>query len=210
MKNMDIEWSRLFQEREKIHNRYKEVWDIPLIKRRKQILKRFLKNGMSILDVGAGMKGIKEEIEQLGIQIDYKSMDIDRSIDHDFYDIHDIHESFDCIMLFEVIEHLSLQEGLDLLKTLRERMKDTGILILSTPNIFNPSRFMRDVTHRTFYAYDELCGLLTLAGYATVELYRSYNDALHRYIVKVYLLNFLFRILGIDYGYSIFVVAAKA
>jgi len=112
--------------------------------------------------------------------------------------------------MFEVIEHMSLQEGLDLMKKLHSIMNERGIIVLSTPNIFNPSRFMRDATHQTFYAYDELCGLLNIANFNIKELYRSYNDAFHRYFLKVYMLGWLFRLLGIDYAYSIFVVGEKS
>ena len=208
--NKAIKWSKLFSAREKIHKRYRSIWDVPLIKNRSALLKRILKDDMKLLDVGAGMKGMEEEIERAGIHVTYRSMDTDRGIEHDFYEVDDIHEIFDCITLFEVIEHLSFPDGFELLKRLRARLNENGILILSTPNIFTPGRFMRDTTHKTFYAYDELCGLLDLTGYKIKKVYRSYNDAIHRYLLKVYLFGFLFRFFGIDYSYSIFIVAEKA
>jgi predicted SAM-dependent methyltransferase len=164
---------------------------------------------MTLLDVGAGMKGMKAEIENLGVKLTYRSMDVDRSNPHDYYDVESISERFDAIIMFEVIEHMSLQEGLELLKKLYARLNDRGIIVISTPNIFNPARYMRDATHKTFYAYDELCGLLNIASFEIKEVYRSYNDAFHRYLLKVYMLGWLFRFLGIDYAYSIFVVGEK-
>jgi predicted SAM-dependent methyltransferase len=149
------------------------------------------------------------ERHKLGIKLSYKSMDVDRSNQHDYYDVDSINEKFDAIIMFEVIEHMSLQEGLELLKKLYAITNERGIIILSTPNIFNPARYMRDATHQTFYAYDELCGLLNIAGFDVKEVYRSYNDAFHRYLCKVYLFGWLFRFLGIDYAYSIFVVGEK-
>ena len=210
MENVHTEWSSLFSYRDKIHKRYPEVWDIPLIKKRSHLLRGTLRDGMTLLDIGAGMKGMKKEIENIGIKLTYKSMDVDRSNQHDYYDIGSISETFDVIIMFEVIEHMSLQEGLDLMKKLHSIMNERGIIVLSTPNIFNPSRFMRDATHQTFYAYDELCGLLNIANFNIKELYRSYNDAFHRYLLKVYMLGWLFRFLGIDYAYSIFVVGEKS
>ena len=156
------------------------------------------------------MKGMKAEIENLGIKLIYKSMDVDRSNQHDYYDVASINESFDAIIMFEVIEHMSLQEGLDLMKRLFSIMNEKGVIILSTPNIFSPARYMRDATHKTFYAYDELCGLLNIAGFEIKNVYRSYNDAFHRYFLKVYMLGWLFRFLGIDYAYSIFVLGEKS
>jgi hypothetical protein len=209
MKNVETEWSKLFQYRDRIHRQYREIWDVPLIKRRSEVLKSAIKDGDRLLDVGAGMKGVKEELAKLGIQVSYRSMDIDRHNEHDYYDLDDIRETFDAITLFEVIEHLSLADGLTLLRRLNELTTEGGVIVLSTPNIFNPSRFMRDSTHKTFYAYDELCGLLNLAGYGIRGLYRSYNDAFHRYIMKVYLCRPLFKLLSIDFAYSIFAVAEK-
>lgn len=209
MENVRSEWSSLFFYRDKIHQRYSEVWDIPLIKKRSHLLGGLLKDGMTLLDIGAGMKGMKAEIADLGIKLTYKSMDVDRSNQHDYYDLESISERFDAIIMFEVIEHMSLQEGLDLMKKLYSIVNEGGIIILSTPNIFNPSRYMRDATHQTFYAYDELCGLLNIAGFLIKDVYRSYNDAFHRYLLKAYMLGWLFRFLGIDYAYSIFVVGEK-
>jgi 2-polyprenyl-3-methyl-5-hydroxy-6-metoxy-1,4-benzoquinol methylase len=204
-----IEWSQLFSSRERIHRRYRSIWDIPLIRNRSHLLARVLKNGMSLLDVGAGTKGMAEEIKKAGFTINYKSLDPDKSIEHDFHDISEVNESFDVVALFEVIEHLSLDQGFDLLQTLKGKLNDGGLILLSTPNVFNPSRFFRDATHKTFYAYDELAGMVEMAGYEVQKLYRQFNDAFHRYILKVYFLSPLFRLLSIDYAYSIYVVGMK-
>jgi len=209
MENVRTEWSSLFSYRDRIHKRFREVWDIPLIKKRSHLLRGLLRNDMNLLDIGAGMKGMKTEIENLGIRLTYKSMDVDRSNQHDYYDVASIRETFDAIIMFEVIEHMSLQEGMDLMKSLCARLNNGGMIIVSTPNIFNPARYMRDATHQTFYAYDELCGLLNISGFEIKDVYRSYNDAFHRYLLKVYILGWLFRFLGIDYAYSIFVVGVK-
>ncbi|MDR2018052.1 MAG: class I SAM-dependent methyltransferase [Syntrophobacterales bacterium] len=209
MAEISDEWSKLFSYRYRIHKKYKEIWEVPLVKKRSILLKRYLKDGMAVLDAGAGMKGIKDEIADLGIHVTYKSMDIDRSNEHDFYDVADIHEKFDAIIMFEVIEHLDLENGLQFLKGLSEKVKDKGIIIVSTPNIFNPSRYMRDSTHKIFYGYDELCGLLNLAGFGIKDVCRSFNDAIHRYILKVHILGWLFRVLSIDYALSVFVVGEK-
>ena len=206
MNNPSTDWSQIFSCRQEMHRRWPEIWDVPLIKNRSRFLGRWLKEGMKVLDVGAGPGDTRTLVEKLNIRIDYKSLDVDRRHEHDFYDIREVDELFDAVLLFEVIEHLSLEEGIDLFQRLKGILRPGGIIALSTPNVFNPSRFMRDSTHRTFYAYDELCGILSLSGFEIKGLYRSYNDALHRYIAKVYLLGFLFRFLGIDYANSIFAV----
>ena len=50
-------------------------------------------------------------------------------------------------------------------------------MILTTPNVFNPSRFWRDATHKVAYCYDELGGLLLAQGFQIKAMYRTYSDA---------------------------------
>ncbi len=207
--NKAIEWSKLFSAREKIHKRYRSIWDVPLIQNRSALLKRILKDDMKLLDVGAGSKGVKEEIEKLGLRIMYKSMDIDTNIHHDFYDIEDVNEVFDVVILSEAIEHMSFSAGIHMLKKSRDLLKDGGMILVSTPNIFHPNRFFTTADHKTFYAYDELAAVMDLAGYDVNAIYRSFNDAFHRYILKVYIFGFLFRLLEIDYAYTIFATGTK-
>jgi len=136
-------------------------------------------------------------------------MDIDREQFHDFYSLEEIQESFNAIFLFEVIEHLSLGEGVRLLKRVYDLLDQEGRLILTTPNIFNPSRFWRDATHQVAYCYDELGGLLLAQGFQIKAMYRTYSDAFHRYLFRLYVMAPLHRYLGIDFAKSILVVAEK-
>jgi 2-polyprenyl-3-methyl-5-hydroxy-6-metoxy-1,4-benzoquinol methylase len=136
-------------------------------------------------------------------------MDIDREQLHDFYSLEEIQESFDVIFLFEVIEHLNFEEGVQLLKKSYDLLNGEGRLILTTPNIFNPSRFLRDATHKVAYCYDELGGLLLAQGFQIKVMYRTYNDAYHRYLFRLYVMAPLHRYLGIDFAKSILVVAEK-
>jgi 2-polyprenyl-3-methyl-5-hydroxy-6-metoxy-1,4-benzoquinol methylase len=91
-------------------------------------------------------------------------MDVDRQKFHDFYNLDEINETFDMVFLFEVIEHLSLYEGIEVLRKIYTILNPRGRLILTTPNIFNPGRFLRDVSHRTAYCYDELGGASPCPG----------------------------------------------
>jgi 2-polyprenyl-3-methyl-5-hydroxy-6-metoxy-1,4-benzoquinol methylase len=136
-------------------------------------------------------------------------MDIDREQSHDFYSLEEVQEPFDVVFLFEVIEHLSLEEGVQLIKRIHDVLNEKGRLILTTPNVFNPSRFWRDATHRVAYCYDELGGLLLAHGFEIQAMYRTYNDAFHRYLFRIYVMAPLHRYLGIDFAKSILVIAEK-
>lgn len=204
-----ISWNRLFQYRDQIHQRYPEIWDLKILRKRFPLMLEILRDGEKVLDIGASNRNLQERLKRHLPKLVYKSMDIDREQFHDYYSLEEIQESFDAVILFEVIEHLGLDEGLQLLEKVYHLLNPQGRLILTTPNVFNPSRFWRDATHRVAYCYDELGGILLAQGFHVRAMYRTYNDVFHRYLFRVYLMAFLYRYLGIDFTKSIFVVAEK-
>ena len=112
---------------------------------------------------------------------------------------------------FEVIEHVSLEDGLELLDALRRRLRPGGRLVLTTPNVFVSGQFHRDATHRTAFAYDELGGALLAAGFAPegLDLYRVYNDGLLGKLAHRVLFYPWHRALGVDFAPSIAAVASR-
>lgn len=204
-----ISWSKLFAYRSCVHQRYPDIWDVKILRKRFPLILRILRDGERVLDIGAFDRDLHQRLRRHFPNLIYKSMDIDRDQFHDFYSLEEIQEAFDVIFLFEVIEHLELQEGIHLLKKIYELLLPGGRLILSTPNVFNPCRFWRDATHRVAYCYDELGGLLLAQGFQIKEMYRTYSDAFHRYLFRVYVMAPLHRYLGIDFAKSILMVATK-
>jgi SAM-dependent methyltransferase len=168
-----------------------------------------IRDGEKVLDIGASNRALQDRLKRHLPKLIYKSMDIDREQFHDFYSLDEIQESFDIVFLFEVIEHLDMEEGVQLLKKIYNLLNGGGRLILTTPNVFNPSRFWRDATHRVAYCYDELGGLLLSQGFQIKMMYRTYSDAFHRYLFRLYVMAPLHRYLGIDFAKSILVVAEK-
>jgi 2-polyprenyl-3-methyl-5-hydroxy-6-metoxy-1,4-benzoquinol methylase len=53
---------------------------------------------------------------------------------HQLSELAEIEQTFDCITLIEVIEHLTTEEIRDLFRHVNARMKKNGILVLSSPN----------------------------------------------------------------------------
>jgi len=206
---VSLSWSNIFRNRADVHKIYPDIWDLKIVRKRLPFILKYIKDGDKILDIGASSRDLEMRIKKHRPQIVYKSMDIDREQFHDFYAMEEIQESFDVIFLFEVIEHLSLEEGMRLLQRIYGLLNAGGRLILTTPNTFNPGRFWRDATHRVAYCYDELGGLLLGQDFKIKGMYRTYNDALHRYLFRVYAMSPLHRYLGIDFAKSILVVAEK-
>ncbi len=204
-----VSWSKLFSYRDKIHESYPEVWDIQILRKRFPLMLKNIRDGEKVLDIGASNRDLEERLKRHYPSLIYKSMDVDREQPHDFYSMEEIRETFDVVFLFEVIEHLELEEGVQLLKWSYDLLNEGGRLILTTPNVFNPSRFWRDATHRVAYCYDELGGLLLAQGFSITAMYRTYNDVFHRYFFRVYVMAPVHRYLDIDFAKSILVIAEK-
>lgn len=205
----EISWSKLFEYRSQVHERYGDIWDIKILRKRFPLMMKNIRDGDKVLDIGASNRNLQERLHRHFPNLVYKSMDIDKEQFHDFYNLGEVQEGFDVILLFEVIEHLDLREGTDLLRRSYELLTPGGRLILTTPNIFNPSRFWRDATHKQAYCYDELGGLLMAQGFQIKAIYRTYSDAYHRYLLRVYVMGVLHRYLGVDFAKSILMVAEK-
>ena len=204
-----MNWSEQFQWREKIHRQYPEIWDLKILRKRFPLMLQILRDGQKVLDIGASHRSLEERLKGYYPNLIYKSMDVDRRQFHDFYSLEEIQEPFDVVFLLDVIEHLEVEEGVNLIQRVYHLINAGGGLILTTPNIFNPSRFWRDVSHKAAYCYDELGGILIAQGFHINGMYRTYSDALHRYLLRVYVMAPLHRYLGVDFAKSILIVAEK-
>jgi SAM-dependent methyltransferase len=203
------DWSQIIHYRDQIHQRYRKIWNIPLIKRRFSLIDRNIRPGMRLLDVGAGERGMKGKIGKKHDGVIYKSMDIDGRLLHDYYALDEVDEQFDLILLLDVIEHLVLEDGVKMLKRINELLVEGGKLIINIPNIFNPSRFWLDATHKTAYSYDELGGIVLSQGFDVLEIYRTYKDSFPKYFLRLTLFYPLHRILNVDFAKSVILLAQK-
>jgi hypothetical protein len=191
--NENISWNRLYKYRKKIQKCYPKIWNLKLLRKRFPLILEVIQEGDKVLDIGASNRYFEPRIKDHFSQVNYKSLDVDRSQFHDFYSLDEVHELFDVVLLIEVIEHLELEKG----------------LILTTPNIYNPNQFWKDATHKVAYCYDELGGILLGEGFKIDSMYRTYNDAFHRFFFRVYIMAPMHRYLGIDFTKSILIVAHK-
>ena len=117
--------------------------------------------------------------------------------------------AFDAAFLLEVVEHLDPDGAVDLLREVRNRLTEGGLLFLSTPNIFKPGQFLKDVTHKTPYAWDELGALCIASGFELVSLHRVYNAPVLSRWFHLILLWPLHRFLEVDVARSVMAVGRK-
>lgn len=171
-----------------------------------------------LLDVGAGDRGLEQVLRSSGFDGVYRSADTNE-LRHDYDDFLSVQESFDCIVMFEVIEHLPLETGIRFIEKSHELLQAGGLLVLSTPNPDHPCQFWRsDVTHVRPWPASSLWAILRQTGFnGPVSIYRQHmpgvSGTMWRQLVRrAFLLPAqvaLSRILDIDYAQNIVVYAEK-
>ncbi|MDY6862357.1 MAG: hypothetical protein SV062_05125 [Thermodesulfobacteriota bacterium] len=201
-------WGELYKQRKLIRKRYPEIWSIKIIKKHLQVLSKIISENAMILDIGAYDRSLEGKIKKIVPSAVYRSMDVDIYQKHDYYDLSVVKEKFNVIVLFEVIEHLEYEEGINMLEKIYHLLDFGGKLLLTTPNLFHPNRYW-DASHRVPYRYDEIAAVVSSTGLHVKEIYRIYNDAFFRRILRMYVFSFLHHYLDIDFAKSILLIAEK-
>ena len=144
-------WSTLYKTRREIQRNFPDFWDLRVRKKQLEVILEEVKYGDRILDIGSSTRDLRHYlIESYGRSISYKSMDIDRETKQDYYSLDEINEKFNVVFLFEVIEHLSFEDGVHLLSRIYDMLLPGGKLILTTPNAFHPNRYW-EYSHKLTY-----------------------------------------------------------
>ena len=202
-------WSGLYASRNEARKRYRSIWDVPLVKKETDRLYADIKDGMTVLEVGAGDRRFEAKIKSKRPGVVYRGMDIDRRTRQDYYSLDEITESFDFVFLFEVIEHLTPEDGLALLRKIHSLLKPGGSVLVGTPNLYHPHRYFGDVTHKTPYKYEELGGLMLTAGFHDLAFFRQYNEPFLKKTFRLSIGILLHKFLDIDFAVTILAEGTK-
>lgn len=140
-----VSWSNVFFNRDLIHKQYNSIWRVPVLRKRFALVKSLMNDGARVLDVGAGNSEWGQRLQKAYANITFKTVDIDPKLNPDYRSMHEIPNRFDLIISWEVIEHLNLEEGENLIKECTRVLCPGGNLVINTPNIFNPSCYLTDI-----------------------------------------------------------------
>jgi SAM-dependent methyltransferase len=125
---------------------------------------------LRVLDIGAYDKALGKSLAANGLALAYHSVDKDEGYRHDFRDMDEVSDQYDLICMFELIEHLTLEEADSLLHRAYEHLDPGGGLCVSTPNPFDPIRFFGDITHRQHWPAPDLFAMLRHVGFSREQI----------------------------------------
>jgi len=169
---------------------------------------RYALDSHSILDFGAGDLSHKKFILQHGYNGTYKTLDISSGFTYDYKDISEVKEAFDLVFCLEVIEHLSLDTFLNLLKAFKKILNKNGKIIIATPNAYHVNFFWAaDITHIRPYPCHDLCNLLDIHGYKNIIFHKVTRRTP---LMKLFIKKILTHFLEVDYATNICVIAENS
>jgi len=143
---------------------------------------RFLPHDKSapILDVGCGYGRYVKALQELGYGgvrgIELSQDQVRRAIEHlglrgveqadALHWLADKHEAFECILVFDVLEHLSEDDLRDLIRMMGDALRRGGTLIVQVPNGLSPMNpdIYGDITHVRAFTTKSIRQLFRLAG----------------------------------------------
>ena len=172
-----------------------------------------VRDAKSVLDVGAGDLRIMRKLQAAGYRGEYHTQDIGGEVRHTYRDLSEVKRPYGAILCLDVLEHLSLVEGLTLLRRAIGLLEPGGALVLQTPNAaYLPDPRSWDMTHVHVYNLPDLWAFLVCEG-LEVEGYRVTLGEEHpapivslRLAVTAYVKR---KILGCDFANNIAVVARR-
>ena len=165
-----------------------------------------IQSGDRVVDVGGSDGAFGKRLSD---GVSYAIVDVDPAHDADFANLAEVGDaSADVVTCFEMIEHVALNEALDLVAGIARVLRTDGRLFLSTPNIHHPWSFRNSATHLTPFPYDELGGLLESHGLIVESLFRCHRDSFLKRVAR-FATRPIYRLAGVDYAKSVLVVARR-
>lgn len=172
-----------------------------------------IRHARNLLDFGAGDLRIMRKLRVAGYTGEYHTLDISPEFEYTFRSLDEVEERYEAILCMDVIEHLTLNEGLLLVDSLVDKLAPGGVLVIQTPNarsLANPMAW--DMTHLHCYSIPDLWAYLTaldleVEGYRVclIPRTRTFLDGFRHHLKRLVAT----RVLGSDYADNIVAIARK-
>jgi SAM-dependent methyltransferase len=170
------------------------------------------KNVSRILDFGAGDNRVKRKFLQAGFGGSYETLDFADSSDHNYSSLSEVKGKFDAILCLEVIEHMPLNDYVDLMDQFGTLLNPGGFIVIGTPNaLCVVPMWSLDTGHIQQYPMADLAADLVVRGF-DVEAFRVWHGPWPRGIrkrLRLFLMRVLCYLLTVDYAHGIVVIGKK-
>jgi SAM-dependent methyltransferase len=163
-----------------------------------------------LLDFGAGDKQLKDKF-RAGFQGRYETLDMSLEDEHEYSSTSQVTGAFDAILCLEVIEHMSLNDYVDLMDEFDKLLNPGGTLIVGTPNpLCVVPMWAGDPGHVQQYPIADLAADFVVRGYE-VEAFRVRYGAWPKGIpwLRFVAMRVLCYLLSVDYAHGIVVIGKK-
>jgi SAM-dependent methyltransferase len=165
-----------------------------------------------LLDFGGGDNRLKRKFLAAGYRGRYETLDISSEEQHEYASLSEIKGEFDAILCLEVIEHMSLNDYVDLMDAFGKILSPGGVLVISTPNpLCVVPMWAGDPGHVQQYPIADLAADFVIRGH-DVEAFRVRYGAWPRGIrsrLRFFAMRALCYLLSVDYAHGILVIGKK-
>jgi SAM-dependent methyltransferase len=169
------------------------------------------KQAHRLLDYGAGDKRLKGKFLSAGFQGRYETLDMSPEDRHEYSSISQVTGAFDAILCLEVIEHMSLNDYVDLMDEFGKLLEPGGTLIIGTPNpLCVVPMWAGDPGHVQQYPLSDLASDFVVRGY-DVEAFRVRYGAWPKGLprLRFWVMRILCYFLSVDYAHGIVLIGKK-
>jgi 2-polyprenyl-3-methyl-5-hydroxy-6-metoxy-1,4-benzoquinol methylase len=161
-----------------------------------------------ILDYGAGDGRLKHKFLACGFKGKYETLDISSESLHTYASLAEIVGTYDAIFCLEVIEHMSLNDYVELMDEFQRLLKPCGLLAVSTPNpLCVVPMWAQDAWHIQQFPLADLAADFVIRGY-DIEVFRvrlgKHQDWTRR--AKFFIQRVLCYLLNVDYAHGLLII----
>jgi SAM-dependent methyltransferase len=164
-----------------------------------------------LLDYGAGDKRLKGKFFAAGFKGRYETLDMSAEDEHEYSSISEVKGQFDAILCLEVIEHMSLNDYVDLMDEFGKLLVPGGTLIIGTPNpLCVVPMWAGDPGHVQQYPLADLAADFVVRRYE-VEAFRIRYGAWPKGLprLRFMTMRLLCYLMSVDYAQGLLMIGKK-